>query len=117
MATASPSQEPADSDAIDRELEDLSGSPSLARELKENLRRLRDGVAGPELAEMAREVLKGDVDLRGVVRSSVYADQFTEAIGRYQRWHEELTPEEREQLLSDARRQIRDRWAEEPRQP
>lgn len=108
MATASPNQDPADSEAIDRELEDLSGSPSLARELKENLRRLRDGSAGPELAEMARDVLKGDVDLRSVARSSVYADQFIEAIRRYQRWHDQLTPEEREQLLSDARRQIRD---------
>jgi hypothetical protein len=117
VITTSPSDDAADSDAIDRELEDMSGSPSLARELKENLRHLRDGAAGPELAEMAREVLKGDVGLRSVARSSVYADQFTDATGRYQRWHEQLTPEGREQLLSDARRQIRDRWAQEPRQP
>ena len=122
MAAAFPGHDPADSDpadsdAVDRELEDMSGSPLLARELKETLRGLRDGAAGPELAEMAREVLNGDLDLRSVARSSVYADQFSRAIGLYQRWYEQLTPGEREQLLTDTRRHIHDRWTQEPPHP
>ena len=93
--------------------DEIFGLFELARELKETLPSLRDGAAGPELAEMAREVLNGDVDIRNVARSSVYADQLTRAIGLYQRWHEQLTPQEREQLLTDTRRHIRDRWTQE----
>jgi len=47
----------------------------------------------------------------------IYADQFSRAIGLYQRWYEQLTPEEREQLLTDTRRHIHDRWTQEPPHP
>ncbi len=93
-------------ESLDRDLEQMSGSPALAKQLKESLRRLTDGAAGPKLAEMARDVLVGRTDLRMVARSSVYADNLTEAIGRFQRWQAELTPEEREQFLSEARRRL-----------
>lgn len=93
-------------EALDRDLAQMSGSPALAKQVKEDLRRLADGAAGPKLAEMARDVLDGRIDLRAVARGSVYADNLTEAIGQYRRWQAQLTPDEREQFLSQARQQL-----------
>jgi hypothetical protein len=94
------------SEALDRDLEQMSGSPALANQVKESLHRLADGTAGPKLAEMARDVLDGRTDLRTVARSSVYADNLTDAIGQFQRWQAQLTPDEREQFLNQARQQL-----------
>jgi hypothetical protein len=99
-------EEPGASEALDRDLEQMSGSPALAKQVKESLRRLADGAAGPKLAEMARDVLDGRTDLRTVARSSVYADNLTEAIGQFQRWQAQLTPEERERFLGQARQEL-----------
>jgi hypothetical protein len=46
-----------DEEPLQRELEQMSGSPVFAKKIKESLQRLAGGAAGPELAEMAREVL------------------------------------------------------------
>lgn len=91
---------------LQRDLEQMSGSPAIAKQIKESLRRLTNGAAGPELAEMARDVLDGRTDLRSVARSSVYAGHFTDAIGRFQRWHADLTPDERNQLVVDTRARL-----------
>jgi hypothetical protein len=98
---------PDNSEQLDRDLDDMSGNPAIAKHLKESLRRLSDGSAGPELAEMAREVLEGRTDLRTVARSSAYADQMTEAVGRFQNWQAEATPEERSQLLEETQKKLR----------
>jgi hypothetical protein len=87
-------------------LEEMGGSPAMARALKKNLDLLAGGAAGPELAEMAREVIEGRTDLRGMGASGVYAEQLTGAIHRFQRWHAELSPEEREQIVDGAREQL-----------
>ncbi len=91
---------------LQRDLEQMSGSPVLAKQIKESLRRLSDGIAGTELAEMARDLLGGRTDLRTVAQSSVYAGQITEAIARFRRWQAELTPEERDRLIADTRTQL-----------
>jgi hypothetical protein len=95
-------------EALDQDLEQMSGSPALGRELRSSLRRLADGAAGPKLAEMARDLLDGRLDLRTVARSNAYADDLIGAIDRFQRFQQELTPEERNQFLSEARRRILD---------
>lgn len=100
------SLDPEQPDPLDRDLEDMSGSPALARGLKEDLRRLRDGAAGPELAEMARDVLDGNIELRTAARSSFYADQLTEAVGRYQSWKEQRTSDELDQFRYETQRYL-----------
>jgi hypothetical protein len=96
-------------DRLDRDLERMAGSPDIAKAIKESLRRLSRGAAGSDLAEMAREVLEGRTDLRTVARSSAYADRITEGIGEFNRWQSELTPEERDQFLDDARERLHGR--------
>jgi hypothetical protein len=95
-------------DALDRDLEQMAGSPQLAKAIKQNLQRLSNGAAGPDLAEMARDVLEGRTDLRTVARSSAYAGQITEGINKFNRWQSDLTPDERTQLLEDTRAAIYD---------
>ncbi|MFU8850720.1 hypothetical protein ACNAW0_07010 [Micromonospora sp. SL1-18] len=90
-------------DDLNRDLTQMAGSPALADEVRNSLHRLADGAASPELAAMAREVLSGRVLLRAAAGSEALAAQMSEAIGRFQRWQAELTPEEQERLLADAR--------------
>ncbi|HEV8173998.1 MAG TPA: hypothetical protein VGP91_10165 [Actinoplanes sp.] len=103
-------------DPLDRDLEQMAGSPQLAKAIKQNLQRLSNGAAGPDLAEMARDVLEGRTDLRTVARSSAYAGQITEGINKFNRWQSDLTPDERTQLLEDTRAAIydEDRITEDP---
>ncbi|WP_148307914.1 hypothetical protein [Actinoplanes friuliensis] len=93
-------------DRLNLQLEQMAGSPAVARAIKDALNRLRGGAAGPDLAEMARDVLDGHSDLRTVGQSSAYSTPMTEAIGKFQDWQEELTPEEREAFISDARARL-----------
>ncbi|GAA4602390.1 hypothetical protein BJY16_004232 [Actinoplanes octamycinicus] len=83
-------------DPIDRELEAMAGSAALAREVKDALGRMRGGAAGPELAEMAEDLLAGRVRLRDLATTSVYAGPLMTGVERYRQWEAELTPEQRE---------------------
>src|SRR5690348_8113189 len=61
--------------ALDAEMHDIArGDPDRYRLLLESLRRLAEGVAGPDLREMAREVLAGRLTLRRAVLSGAYAE-------------------------------------------
>lgn len=67
--------DPAGTDPADPELRDMAGG-DLGRYqlLRDSLRRLAAGAAGPDLAEMAREVLAGRVTLRQAMNSRAYAE-------------------------------------------
>ncbi|MFC0006579.1 hypothetical protein [Micromonospora siamensis] len=93
-------------DDLHRDLTRMAGSPAVAEEVRRGLRRLADGAASPELAEMARDVLAGRVNVRAAAGSEALADQMSEAIGRFQQWQAELTEEEGEQFLADARARL-----------
>jgi hypothetical protein len=86
---------------LDHELERMAGSPGLAKAVKANLVLLSRCVAGPDLAEMARDLMDGRIDLRTVADSSAYAEQITNATVTFERWYAELSPEEREKLITD----------------
>jgi hypothetical protein len=59
----------------DPEFRDIArGDPGRYRLLQESLRRLAAGSAGPDLAEMAREVLSGRITLRRAMNSRAYAE-------------------------------------------
>jgi hypothetical protein len=87
-----------DPGAIDDELLRLAGNSRIAAATKENLRRLTTGVAGPDLAEMAEELLAGRTSLRKLGQSAAYAPQLSEAFAKFQQWQSELSPEERREL-------------------
>jgi hypothetical protein len=93
-------------DPIDRDLADMAGNPRVAAAIKSHLQRLSRGAGGPELAEMASDLLDGRTSLREVGKSEVYAEQFTAATGRFLTWFTELTPEEREELSRKAREEF-----------
>src|SRR5215471_16967847 len=60
--------------ALDAEMHDIArGDPERYRLLHESLGRLAAGAAGPDLQEMAREVLAGRLTLRRAVLSGAYA--------------------------------------------
>ena len=69
---------------LNSELEQMAGNPKLARAIKDALNKLGKGAGGADLAEMARDVLDGRIDLRTVGQSSAYSHQMTEAIGQFQ---------------------------------
>ncbi|GAA5188209.1 hypothetical protein GCM10023322_38330 [Rugosimonospora acidiphila] len=91
---------------LDRDLEEMIGTPQLADAVKRSLQRLKGGAAGPELAEMARELLSGGTDLRSVARTSAYADPISQGIQQYKRWEADLSPDERQRLMGDAQAAI-----------
>jgi hypothetical protein len=90
-------------DQVDRDLDAMTGDPALTRQLKASLQKLREGVGGPALAELAREVLEGRTTLREVARSSAYAAEMGAVMRRFQQWNAELTDEERAKLIADAK--------------
>jgi hypothetical protein len=93
-------------DEVDRDLDDMTGDPAVTRQLKASLQRLRSGAAGPELAEMARDVLDGNLRLRDVTRGSGFAGAMTNAMNRLSEWNAGLTEEERESLSAVARSHV-----------
>jgi hypothetical protein len=96
------------SDPLDRDLERMAGSPELAKTVRANLVRLSKGAGGPDLAEMARDLLDGRTELSTIARSSAYADQISAATVQFQTWYAELTEEEREKLIADTEAHVAD---------
>nr|WP_296076098.1 hypothetical protein [uncultured Actinoplanes sp.] len=80
---------------LDGELERIAGNRKTAAQVRRALERLREGAAGPDLAEMARDVLDGRISLRDVARSSAYAVPLADAMHRFTRWQAGLSDEER----------------------
>ncbi|GAA2679612.1 hypothetical protein [Actinoplanes palleronii] len=99
-----------DEEPIDRELEAMAGSAAMAREVKAALARMKNGEAGPEMAEMASDLLEGRIHLRDLAATSVYSGPMLEGIERYKQWESELTPEQREALTSE----VRDKFGANP---
>jgi hypothetical protein len=93
---------------LDQEIESMVRNPRLAGVVKESLARLRNGHAGPEMAEMAGGVLDGRIGLRDVARSPVYSEGFLTGFERYRRWAAEQDPEELRRMIEQARRATTD---------
>lgn len=73
----------ADIERADGELRDIArGNVERYQLLRESLRRLAAGAGGPDLAEMAREVLSGRATLRHAMMSRAYAEAWAPHIQR-----------------------------------
>lgn len=90
-------------DHLDRQLAEMTDNPQVARAIKDSLRKLSKGAAGPELAEMATEVLNGRTDLRGLAKTSVYGSPLAEGVDRFRQWEAEASPEERRRVAEQTR--------------
>ncbi|GAA3043975.1 hypothetical protein GCM10020229_64060 [Kitasatospora albolonga] len=86
----------------DDELLDVADNPAQARELHRALRTLADNDSvGPQLQQMARDVLSGRVGMREVVESDRYLNAIGERLGQMRTAAENLSPADRE--ASEAR--------------
>ncbi|AEV87420.1 hypothetical protein ACWT_6407 [Actinoplanes sp. SE50] len=76
--------------------------------MRDSLQQLSKGAGGPELAEMADGVLKGNVRIRDIARSSAYGGALTTAFQRFREWEANLDPPERQRLAEQARSMLED---------
>ncbi len=90
-------------EGLERDIELTASSPKVARVVKDSLERLKNGDGGPEMQEIARDLLEGRISLRDLTRTSVYSQVFTEQIQRHKGWQANLTDEQREQLEREVR--------------
>jgi hypothetical protein len=74
----------------------------------------------PLLRSMADDLRSGRVSLSELARQPEVAASFETVVARYKRWHEGLSPKEREMLLTEAkhrvgamRRRVADEYADE----
>jgi hypothetical protein len=93
-------------DAVIRNLTLQLGNRQLASRVRDSLIKLRDGVGGEQLAEMARDLLDGRIDLRAVSQSSAYAQPLSGAMHGYTEWFNSLNPSERQKVMEDARAEL-----------
>ncbi len=88
---------------LERQIETTVSSPRLARAVKDSLVRLKSGDGGPELQEIARDLLNGSITLRDLTRTSVYSGMFMDQFQRYNDWQASLTEQQREEFEREAR--------------
>ena len=80
--------------------------PGLENAAMAILRRLAETAAVPELAELARDLLDGKVSLRSASTSSAYETSLVAAISQYRKWDAQLSPDERERVLTETRAKL-----------
>ncbi|WP_045747640.1 hypothetical protein [Actinoplanes rectilineatus] len=95
-------------DAIDQELKEVAGSGRLAAEIRRNLESLRSGVAGPALAEMARDILAGRITLRDVAQTLAYSEPLLEALAEFRKFESQLSADERAEMVEQAKERFSD---------
>ncbi|SCE76176.1 hypothetical protein [Micromonospora chokoriensis] len=84
----------------ERQFLDLTeGDQGLAKLLHAGLTRLRDGVAGDDLQEMARDVLAGHTDLRHVAATDAYGGALLNHYQDFRQWERTTDPEELQRLV------------------
>jgi hypothetical protein len=91
-------------DDVIAELDDIAGhDPHQAQVLRRSLERLRDGVAGPALQEMARDVLAGNTTLRSAMSFSFYQEELTRGLERFHDWQRDTDPATVQEAVEEAR--------------
>ncbi|WP_422744952.1 hypothetical protein ACN27B_11975 [Micromonospora sp. WMMD754] len=78
-----------------------SNDPRRMKALRDSLDRLADSPQ-PELREMARAVLNGNITLRTAALTSAYGPALSDAFGTFWTYYSQLAPEERQQLEATA---------------
>ena len=82
----------------DRLLDLAGGDRGLATFIREALERIRAGSAGPELGDVANDVLNGDLLVRQIA-SDLYAAEFSSHLRAFQQWKDEQPPDELGELV------------------
>jgi hypothetical protein len=89
---------------VDRDISSIVRDARIAEAVRDSLQRLRDGHAGPDMAEMARNLLEGRIRLRDIPRDPAYADGFLRGLDRYRQWEAGLDDEERRRFNDEVRK-------------
>ncbi|GAA4610395.1 hypothetical protein BJY16_007822 [Actinoplanes octamycinicus] len=88
---------------LERDIEVTAGSPKVARAVKDGLERLSDGSGGPELQEIARDLLDGRITLGDLTRTRAYSVVLMDQLRRYREWQANLSAAERARLEGEIR--------------
>ncbi|GAA2276937.1 MULTISPECIES: hypothetical protein [Kitasatospora] len=95
----------AEYEITDDELLDVAEDPEQAASLHRALRSMAGSPSvGPQLQEMAKEVLSGRMSMRDAVRSSHYLDAIGDRLSQIRDAAERMTPEERRASEERARK-------------
>ncbi|MCM0675834.1 hypothetical protein NCC78_14205 [Micromonospora phytophila] len=78
------------------------GDRGLAKLFHASLARLRDGVAGDDLQEMARDLLAGHTNLQQIAATDAYGGELLDRYHRFKDWEQNLDPDERQRLTDQA---------------
>jgi hypothetical protein len=92
----------------DRFLTLADGDRALARAARSSLEHLATGAAGERLRSMAREVLAGELDLKVLVSSSVYAEDVTRHLDALAKRRDELGEDEFNRQADGVRTKMRE---------
>jgi hypothetical protein len=82
------------------------GDPALARHLRRSLELLRDRSDNKDFRRLVDDVLAGRADLRDVYTTPVFDAGINPGVQNFAHRYAELTPEERQQLAEQGRRQL-----------
>lgn len=88
----------------------------LQRSRRQALKRLADGCGGPELTELAREMLAGRLTAWQAATSNTYSEALIGRLGGFASYYETLSQEERDSLAEAGRARL-DELADEPDEP
>ncbi|MEV4278346.1 hypothetical protein [Actinoplanes xinjiangensis] len=89
---------------VDRDISSMVRDARIAEAVRNSLQRLSEGHAGPDMAQMARDVLEGRIRLGDIARDPAYADGFLRGLDRYRRWEAGLDDEERRRFNEEVRK-------------
>jgi len=85
----------------DEEFLSIARDPALARLLRKQLESLTDGRAGAALAEMAKEVLSGRIDLREAVKVGAYEQELLASADKFMQKWDEMSDQEKSQAEAE----------------
>jgi hypothetical protein len=81
------------------------GDAARATRLRENLRTILDRTSDPHLRTVIQRTLDGAMSVRELARDPQFEQQLDQGMSRFAQWWEQLSPEQREQVVREGREQ------------
>ncbi|MCP3798902.1 hypothetical protein NLX83_06490 [Allokutzneria sp. A3M-2-11 16] len=98
-------------------LSGLTDDPALAKVLRQGLEQMATGAAGPELRDLATDVLSGRGDIRKLMMSSAYEEVVSARSADFMQWYGGLSEAEREEHAARGEAYLDEVRAEDVRRP
>lgn len=81
------------------------GDAARAARLRENLHTIFDRTTDPHLRAIIQRTLDGGMSVRELARDPQFEQQLDQGMSRFGQWWEQLSPEQREQVVREGREQ------------